>query len=302
MHNSNKIKNTSGFIFYTSMLAIPVIQFIVFYVFVNINSVLLAFQKFDGVGFVFAGFQNFEEIYRELTTADALLVSLKNSFIVFGVTIVIEFFSLFFSYYIYKKYFLSQFFKFVLFFPSLVSGVVLGIIYLNLSDIVIPQIIYDISGKEIIGFLGQKSTRFTGNIVFYGLFYFGMRVIIYTSNMSAIPESVSEAAKLDGATPLDEFFKITFPLIIPSIESFLLFAVAAIMTNALGTYSLYGINAPNEIYTVGYYLTSKTMMTTGLRDGYPFLAALGVIISIITIPLVLITKFVIEKYSEKVEG
>ena len=118
---------------------------------------------------------------------------------------------------------------------------------------------------------------------------------------SGISESIVEAAKLDGVTPIDEFFKITLPLIFPSITSFLIFAVAGIMTNALGTYSLYGVNAPNNVYTIGYFITRETMMTTGLRDGYPYLAAFGVLLSLITIPLVLITRRIVGKISAKID-
>lgn len=273
----NKIKN-NGLIFYVSMLALPILQFCVFYIGVNVNSVLLSFQTFDGTKYFYSGFNNFVQIYKDFVSSDLLLTSLKNTLIVFGVTLIVEAVSLFFSFYIYKKFFMSQFFKTVLFFPSMVSSVVLGIIYLNISDIVIPQIIYDINGKEIIGLLGKQETRWMGNIVYWVLFYFGVRILVYTSNMDGISESIAEAAKLDGATPIDELFKITLPLIFPSITSFLIFAVAGIMTNALGTYSLYGVNAPNNVYTIGYFIVSKTMMTTGLQDGYPYLAAFGIIV------------------------
>ena len=40
-------KNRSKLIFYICGLALPLLQFAVFYIGVNINSVLLAFQKYD---------------------------------------------------------------------------------------------------------------------------------------------------------------------------------------------------------------------------------------------------------------
>lgn len=299
--NKRKLKNKSGLIFYCSMLILPVIQFCIFYIGVNINSVLMSFQTFDGGKYIFSGLSNFKQIYQDFTSSDLLLTALKNTVHVFGLTLIIEMFALFFSYYIYKEFIGSQFFKMVLFFPSIVSGVVLGIIYLNISDIVIPQIIYDVTGKEIIGLLGKQETRWGGNLVYWMLFYFGVRILVYTSNMDGISISISEAAKLDGVTPVDEFFKITLPLTFPSVSSFLIFAVAGIMTNGIGTYSLYGINAPNDLYTIGYFITSKTMMTTGLQDGYPFLAAFGILISCITIPLVYLARFLINRINEKID-
>ena len=299
--NINKIANKSGLAFYIAVLSLPVLQFCIFYIGVNIKSVLMSFQVFDGNDFVWSGFNNFVKIYEDFVSSDLLLTSLKNTLIVFGLTLIVEIVSVFFSFYIYKGYALSNFFKFVLFFPSIVSGVVLGIIYLNISDIVIPEIVFDISGKEIVGLLGQIKTRFAGNVIFWVLFYFGMRILIYTGNMSGISDSVVEAAKLDGVTPVDELFKITLPLIFPSVTSFLVFAVAGIMVNSIGTYSLYGINAPNNVYTIGYFLANKTMMTTGLRDGYPYLAAFGILVSCVTIPIVLLTRRIVDKINDKID-
>ena len=55
-------------IFIVSMLIIPVIQFLIFYVYININSFPLAFQKknvyFNKVEWV--GWQNFEKVFREI--------------------------------------------------------------------------------------------------------------------------------------------------------------------------------------------------------------------------------------------
>lgn len=300
-NKKNKIVSKSAMIFYVSILCLPVLQFCIFYIGVNIKSVLMSFQTFDGKNFVFSGLNNFEKIYNDFVANNLLVNSLKNTVVIFGITIVVEIFSLFFSYYIYKKYPLSGFFKFMLFFPSIVSGVVLGIIYLNICDIVIPQIVFDVTGKEVVGLLGLQETRFTGNVIYWVLFYFGMRILVYTSNMSGISDSVVEAAKLDGITPIDEFFKITLPLIFPSITSFMIFAVAGIMTNSIGTYSLYGVNAPNNVYTIGYFIAKETMMTTGLRDGYPYLAAFGMLISLVTIPLVLLTRYVVGKISDKID-
>ena len=67
MKNTNivkKKKDAGQTIFIISMLIIPIISFLFFYVYININSFLMAFQipLYDGLGSVRWGFDNFEKI------------------------------------------------------------------------------------------------------------------------------------------------------------------------------------------------------------------------------------------------
>ena len=111
-------------IFYWSILAFPLLQFIIFYVGVNLNSFALAFQKFDysGNGYTFVGFenlfQNFLDVFKEFQEAKYLQTAVWNSVLVFILGLVIGLsLGLLFSYYIYKKCALSKFYKTILFLP-----------------------------------------------------------------------------------------------------------------------------------------------------------------------------------------
>ena len=44
----------------------------------------------------------------------------------------------------------------------------------------------------------------------------GFNILFYLAGLQSIPESVSEAGKIDGASPLQRFFKITVPLLSPT--------------------------------------------------------------------------------------
>ena len=113
-------------IFYIIMMAYPVIQFCIFYIGVNFNSILLAFKQYDYAiegfqtgGFVWVGFQNFVDVITKFNTDSALAASLKNSLIVYVVTtVVMSTITIWFAYYIFKKKFASQFFRVILFFTA----------------------------------------------------------------------------------------------------------------------------------------------------------------------------------------
>jgi len=49
----------------------------------------------------------------------------------------------------------------------------------------------------------------------------GTSTVIYLAGLGAIPKDYYEAASLDGASPRQQFFKITLPLMVPSINSVL---------------------------------------------------------------------------------
>jgi len=61
----------------------------------------------------------------------------------------------------------------------------------------------------------------------------GLRTIILHSGMEEIPESIHDASKIDGASPLTHFFKITVPLLRPQI----IFLVAVYSINAIRVFT-----------------------------------------------------------------
>lgn len=78
-------------IFYIALIALPVLQFCIFYLGVHINSILLAFKSYtltDGqsglYSYVFTGFENFEQVFHNFATESYLVNAIWNS--VFGVS------------------------------------------------------------------------------------------------------------------------------------------------------------------------------------------------------------------------
>ena len=62
-----KKKDVGAIIFIVTMLAIPIAAFLFFYVYINFNSILMAFQEplFDGRGGYRWGFGNFEKFFNK---------------------------------------------------------------------------------------------------------------------------------------------------------------------------------------------------------------------------------------------
>ena len=279
------------------MLAFPIAQFAIFYLFVNINSLILAFRQYDySVGsFAGFGFENFSRTISMFFSEPSYIYSLRNSLIAFFVGTAIGLpLTLFFSYFIYKKMPFHNLFKVLLFMPSILPAIVLVLLFKYFTERAYPEIIYAVIDVDVQGLLENISTTFP-TIIFYGLWSgFGVSVIMYVSAMYSINESTVEAAQIDGAGPLREFFSITFPGIYPTFVTFMVISVAAIFTNQLNLYSFFGIDAEIQNYTFGYFLFKELRITP--MSGYPYLASIGIVLTLISAPITLLCKHLLEKY------
>ncbi|MBQ2986625.1 MAG: sugar ABC transporter permease [Tyzzerella sp.] len=289
-------------IFYWSILAFPLLQFIIFYVGVNLNSFALAFQKFDysGNGYTFVGFenlfQNFLDVFKEFQEAKYLQTAVWNSVLVFILGLVIGLsLGLLFSYYIYKKCALSKFYKTILFLPYIISSITLVIIYKYFVEQAVPEVVLKLFNIEMDGLLSNQNTEF-GAILFFTIWTgFGVQTLIYSSSMSGISNEIVEAAKMDGITPLKEFLFIDIPIIAPTISVFVVSSVATLFVNQMNLFNFYGAEAPYGIYTIGYYIYRGVSAAGTTLSDYPYYAAFGLVMTMITIPITLIVRKVMNK-------
>ena len=119
------------FLFFHLLWLLPMIQFAVMYLWVNVQSILLAFQtydKFTGKFVYGGGVANFARVFNELFSSTAPLgFALKNSTTVYLVSVLITTpLALFFSFYMFKKMRFTELFRTVLFIPSILSPVILS--------------------------------------------------------------------------------------------------------------------------------------------------------------------------------
>ena len=94
-------------LFCLAVVIIPVIQFIIFYVIVNFNSFLLAFQKVTenyGEKTYSFSLDNFRRLWLDLTETTNLIGALKNTLLTWFLTSIMgSTLAVIFSFYIYKK-------------------------------------------------------------------------------------------------------------------------------------------------------------------------------------------------------
>ena len=305
--NYRKIKRM---LFFAMLVAWPIFQFSLCYVYVNINSFALAFKHYEipqgtlGFNITFAGMDNFKEAI-EIISARAYMF--KTSFLNFFWTVLIGLtLALTFSYYIYKKYPMSDLFRVVLFLPKILSGVVFSLLFKYLSNDVYKYVVEVIlESGPTLGLMDNPETKLAA-VLFYNVWVgFGVNVLMFTGSMSGIDESIVESAHLDGVNTVQEFIYITFPMIWPTFTSFFTIHVAAFFTDQMALHTMFGAQG-HDIATFGYYLyvttaSAELIQVNATTPSFGVLSAMGLLMTAVMLPLVLTLRKVLKKYGPSVD-
>ena len=286
----NKMQRGSN-VFYAALMALPVLQFVIFYIAVNFKSFGYAFmqqEKISETEIVWRfTFQNITDWFTNSAKWADLLATSKMSLIYYGASLLVGIpLGLLFAYYIFKKMPMAKTFRIFLFLPSIIPAAAFVLTYKIVLNDVTPVLFH------------TEGWRFDANqfgfILFYNLYVsFGTSVLMYANKMFDISPEVIEAGKLDGATGIKEFWHIVLPLTFPTLSVFLITGVATIFTNQ---YNIFLFNADPQWNSLGYYMYVLAGATVGHEQEIPNVAALGLILTAMAIPLTFVFKYCLEKF------
>lgn len=302
-------RRTKRAIFYTLLVIFPMFQWCVMYVGVHINTFVLAFQSYNPETYdmMFAGFKNFQDAWYYMFAPERTYLWKNSGIFILCSLCIKQTFTLFFSFYIYKKFPGAGLFKVMLFLPGIVSGLV----YSWSFRVIIGDVLPFYFGVEK-GLLGGPHTF--SIMVFYNLWLgFGSQMLIYSSGMSSIDESIVEASQVDGATLMQEFWHITIPMISRTIMIFLITGLTTFFGTSLGLYDFFGVNA-GTAGTIGYqvyvdtieanytnvlipptYTEAGEYIRGSYKVSYMTLSAIGLLESMFLIPVVTAMRVFINK-------
>ena len=143
-------------------------------------------------------------------------------------------------------------FRTVFFMPNLIGGVVLGYIWQILINGVLSLL-----GEPLLAL--NTTAGYWGLIILMCWQQVGYMMIIYIAGLQSVPESLMEAAKIDGATSLQTLIKVKIPMIMQSIticvfltltNSFKLFDQNMALTNGepMNTTTMLALNIYKTFY------------------------------------------------------
>lgn len=121
----------------------------------------------------------------------------------------------------------AGFFKTVFYIPTIISGVALALIWSwILKDNGILNQLLAMLGIEAVPWLRSPRAAMWA-IVLTTLWAQGSMMLVFLSALKGVPQQVVEAAEIDGARGFKRFWKITLPLISPTLVYNLIMAIIA---------------------------------------------------------------------------
>lgn len=291
-----------------AMLAYPLAHFAVFWIGVNFNSILLAFQVFNSgtTSFNFLpaaqSFSNFAKFAKDLFTNNLLKTGAKNSGILFLVGLLFSTpVNITLAYFIYKKVPMWKFFRDILFLTSIISSIVWVLIFKYFFEYGIPIIAKKL-GYELPVLLIYPTTAFP-LMILYGLWTgFGGGLLLYVNAMVKIPDSLTEYGRIEGMNARQEIRYLILPFIYPLLTTFLVVSVADFFLVQGPLFAFYDHSAPSFTYTIGYFMFTQVFRKDASNmSGYPYIASGGLLFTAIAAPVTLLVKWALEKFGPDVK-
>lgn len=179
-------------------------------------------------------------------------------------------------------------FRVLYYIPGIISVAVLGLLFQKVFD---PQrgllnyYITDVFNGPRILWLGTAQTVIPSISMATVWWTFAFPMIIFLAGMQNIPEPLYEAARLDGATPIAAFFRITLPLLTPTMLFVIVTQFIAEMQMFGQAFTMTQGGPGNTSRTVLMYLYQTAW--SYFRFGYAsaLAVALAVIMVVVTIGL-----------------
>ena len=294
---------TKQYIFASILLIFPIALFLIFSLYGRLYSIGLAFSKTDFLGNAeFLGFnnlfQNFKDLFSQLSEEGALirisfLNSLKSWIITFVISMPLYYI---FSYFIYKKIPGARLAQTIFLIPSIISGLIFTLIFKQIVNGPLIEIMNFLGSKDFPNLLSEPEYTY-GVVIFYSIWgSFGMSVIYYSNAMTGISPEIIESAQLDGVSNMfQELYYILIPMTFPTFKTMLVIGLTTLFTTDYGLMNFYKYGAPPEVWHMGYYYMVKVYNSSA--SGYPLLAASGIILTLISTPVVL----GIKKWTDKID-
>ena len=188
-----------------------------------------AFFDWDGIRETmnFVGLRNFIEAVRDREFVNSLKITF---FFTIPGTIMVNALGMCFAVLVNRKGVLTNFYRSVFFFPLLISAVAIGFIWKGLLTYsgIVNTVLAGI-GIEAIDFIGDPRLA-PWSLLFINVWHdTGFVTVLYLAGLQAIPSDLYDSAKIDGASAWQQFYRITFPWLAPSVTACVVFLFTGYM-------------------------------------------------------------------------
>ena len=196
----------------------------------------------------------------------------------------------------------QSFFQTAYFLPMVTSSLAVGLAWKFMYNdrYGILNYILSLFGVEPISFLGSTGGNFVAVIIFGIWAILPNTIILLLSGLQNIDPLYYTAAKVDGAKTLRIFFRITVPLLAPTI-------MLVIIINTISTFKMYHelfplFNGPGiayNLFTVVYYIYYEFRVLSPAKYGFASAAAVMLLVVVFIFTMI---QRAIQAWSRKERG
>ena len=208
-------------------LAPALISFIVIVVIPVFIGFYFSITNWDGVDTnpSVVGFDNFIRMFTN--DPDFLRAFLFTAGVAVVTVILVNAIGLALAMFVMQKFRGANLLRSVLFMPNLIGGLLLGFTWNFIFTNVFSGIGAALNLEFLNGWLSNAETGFMGIIILNVWQMSGYMMVIYIAQLQNIPDSVKEAAKIDGANWWQTFRGVTFPLVMPAFSIGLFLSISS---------------------------------------------------------------------------
>jgi multiple sugar transport system permease protein len=232
---------------------------------------------------VFAGLDNYKRLIEDPTFRKALVNTLYYVGVMVPVSTVL---SLFFAFLLNQKLRGVTWYRTAYFLPVVSSTVAVALVWswIYAKDFGLLNFFLRQIGAEPVGWLSSTTWAMPAVIIMAVWGNLGAGIIIFLAGLQAIPESYYEAAEIDGADRLNKFFRITVPLITPSLFFYFIITMIDAFQAFEAIYVMTRGGPVNSTTTMVYYIYRNGFRN--FKMGYASSQAIVLFVVIMVLTLV----------------
>ncbi len=278
---------------YTPYLLVSpyIIHFAVFVAFPVVFSIVLTFHSWNIISpMQYTGLANYKRLFSDAVFWKSMLNTLVFLVIHIPLQIIV---ALTLAEVLNQNIKFKAFFRGAFFLPVIVSGVVVTILWQQLYGFdtgLLNRMLVKI-GLGKVGWLNDPAWAMPSIAVMATWKNVGLYVVLFLVGLQTVPPQYYEAADLEGATHLQKFFKITLPLINPTILMVVILSTIGGFSLFIEPYVMTGGGPLNSTISAVLYIYKQGFFYYHM--GYA--ATLGLFFALIILGVIIIQKKFVEK-------
>lgn len=266
-----------------AMISVGVIGLFIFVVLPLLWVLRYCLFSYKGFGEIrFVGFDNFVRVFQR---SPKFWLSVRTTFVFAVGKLCVELpLALVLACMLAKKLKGRTFFRSLFFMPSMLSVAVIGVIFSYMFSSyngVVNEIIKIFNGVGGIKFFSKASTALMVLMIASVWQNFGFNMLFFMTGLQSIPEDLYEAARIDGATERQQFFKITIPMLGPVIQMVVLNALLGSLKVTDLVLVLTDGNPLGQTETIMTYVYKQFFTGSSGAPDYGYASALVVVSAVI---------------------